>query len=288
LAKQDLMLTDEIKEIVLRDHIYHEAKPDTSTTTIINHYNTQQNVMNVIGQMDTYDKLTKLLDYHHKDLHDFRFSVDEKVDPTVKKLDADVYRNFQIEQGDIINLIDDITRVKPDSTEKMNIVFDKKLNSIRMYINKKWEIFWLDVGVIELMKIVKESYLDNYETYLIRKIYDYKTLPSAQMCYENYLEEYYRFIINFDLLPYVSECSLSDQDLIGRELKEDNPNYLEGHYTQIYGKLKKETKRVEKMEIRKHIINIIKRNTIQNIDELNRNIFDVIKMDEDFKKTFFE
>ena len=287
LATNDLILTDEIKEIVLRDHVYHESKIDKSTT-IINNYNTQQNIMNVIGQMDTYDKLAKLLDYSHKEMHDFRITVDKKVDPTVKKLDADVYRNFQIEQSDIIGMIDDLTRVKSDETEKMNIVFDKKLNSIRMYINKKWEIFWLDVGVIELIKIIKESYLDSYETYLMRKIYDYSTLASSQMCYENYLQDYYRFIINFDQLPYICECSLSDKDIIGRELKETNSHYLEDHYHQIYAQLKKEAKRGQKLEIRKHIINIIKRNTIQNIDELNRNIFEVIKMDEDFKKNLFE
>lgn len=285
-----LILTEEIMETVLQNHVYHprvDIGPSTNTT-IINNYNNQHNIMNIIGQMDTYDKMSKFLEYNHKELYDFRYCVDEKVDTRVKKLDGDIFKSFQIEQADILGLIDDITRVQPDATETMNILFDKKLNSIRMYFNHKWNIFWLDVGVIELMKIIKESYLDSYETYLIRKIYHYDTLASAQQCYESFLEDYYRFIINFDLPPYICECGLTDKEIIGRELKETNPTFLDTHYAQVYGKLKKEAKRGQKLEIRKHIVNIIKRNTIQNIDELNRDIFAVIKMDEEFKTHIFD
>lgn len=287
INKNDITLTDEIKEIVLKDHVYHLKKDPPQSTTIVNNYNQQQNIMNIIGQMDTYDKLDKLLDHTNRTIHDFRFSVEEKIEPEIKKMDS--YCNYQIDQTTILGMIDDISRVKPEETEKMNILFDKKLNSVRMFINHKWQTYWLDAGVIELMKIIKESYLDTYETYLIGKIYDYDIMSSNNDGhYINYLHEYYRFIINFNLLPYVCECDLTDKELIGRELDEHNPNYLERRFRREYNDLKKTVKKTEIMEMRKHVVNILKRNSIQNTDQLNRDIFGIMQMDDEFKQKILE
>lgn len=53
--------------------------------------------------------------------------------------------------------------------QDFNLLFDKKLNRLNMYSSGKWNEFLIDVGVQELIRVIKSTYLDVYEIYLIKK-----------------------------------------------------------------------------------------------------------------------
>lgn len=290
--KFNLELTDEIREIVLTDHIYHSPVPDqpssiiNSDKSIIVNYNTQQNIMNIIGKMDIYDKLDKMLEYHHHDtIHNLWFSVGEIVSTDLDKLKHKC-PNYIIKQTDIHKVIEDVSLRKSADINKMNVLYDKKLNTINLYMTHRWNAFMLDAGVFELMKIVQDTYLDEYEQYLIKMIYNENVRAKGESSgYETHLLEYYRFIANFDLIAYFSctDDRHDDHHFLGYYVKENNHYYLHDHYSQEYSKIKKQTKKSQKTAAIKHVADIIKKNTIQNIERINKDIFDAIKMDDNFK-----
>jgi len=111
--------------------------------------------------------------------------------------------------------------------------------------------------------------------YTIRKIYNYETHNTAY--FQQNLTSLYNFIAHFDLNPY---AEVSDKDAIGRELKENNPNYLQEYYSSTFNQIKKTVKKSQKTEMRRMVLDKI---SLNNIDELNRTIFDIIKVDDDFK-----
>ena len=65
-------------------------------------------------------------------------------------------------------------------------------------------------------------------------------------------------------------------------VKEYNPYYLKDHYTHEYENITKSVKQTNKNKIRKQVADILKKNTIQNIEQLNEDIFHIIQMDDAF------
>lgn len=160
----------------------------------------------------------------------------------------------------------------------INLIFDKKLNRLNMYRSDKWDDFLIDVGVQELIRIVKSTYLDICEAYLIKKM----TLPAYNAFDKNnyrlLINEYYQFIAFFDLPPTVYQKT--DDEIIG-----DNEYSLEDTYMVTYNEIKNKTNKVDRRSMKVKVADIIKRNTLHNIDELNKNIISMIRMDENFYKT---
>lgn len=75
-----------------------------------------------------------------------------------------------------------------------------------------------------------------------------------------------------------------DDEIIAQKL-EDNAYSLEEHYMKICNDMKQRVKDTEKKNMRGKVANIIKRNTIYNIDELNKHIINLINIDEKFIQT---
>jgi hypothetical protein len=46
--------------------------------------------------------------------------------------------------------------------------------------------------------------------------------------------------------------------------------------------------KTESMKIKKDVIDIVRRNTTQNIQELNKKVLSLIQMDEEFKNNFMK
>jgi len=70
------------------------------------------------------------------------------------------------------------------------------------------------------------------------------------------------------------------------DLVENKTNIIEKGYMTQYNNIKRETTQVSKVSMRRKIINIVKENTIHNLDELNKSILDIIKVDVQFKELF--
>lgn len=286
--ENNLELTEEIKQTVLRDHKYHPPPVlasvivPQSTIQIINN---QQNVMNIIGTLDVCDKISMFLEYKGKSMQDFDRNLwRPEIDDELGKIKSGYYNFHQIETSDILTLVDNITLVKIDETEKMNILFDKKLKIIRLFMHKKWDVHSVDKGIIELIRIIKEQYLDSYELYLIKKIYDYDVIiKNDEKRYETFFFDYLQFLAKIDLPPYICELGESDMDLVGRRAHDKNTHYIIDHYGQVFENFKKEIKKTQITELKSELLNIIKRNTIQNLATLDKELMTTIRIDEEFR-----
>jgi hypothetical protein len=199
----------------------------------------------------------------------------------VRGLKSNQFRNYQLEPSQIVGLIDNGTKNTSDTVENMNVLYDKKLKKIGIYVNEKWDTYLLDNAVIKVMEYYKEILLDEYELYTIRKIYSYDTINKSY--FEGNLGILYNFLAHFDLQPHVIEAELSDIDIIGRELRENNPMYLFDHYTAECVRITKTLKKGQKNEMRKNILDKILTNSSHSVDDLNKTILGIIKVDDEFK-----
>lgn len=275
-------LTQEIKEHILKNRIYQVATKQSETCTINQYINNYNVLNNYIGNLDSLEKLTKYIQYNNTNLLDFEDHVESKYSKSIKKLEDDQYKSFELKESQILEIINEVTKTSNCNLNDLNLMFDKKLNRLNMYRDAKWDGFLIDVGVQELIRVIKSTYLDIYEVYLIKKL-----LSSTENLYDknNYkllVSEYYKFIAFFDLPPFVYQKT--DTEILGDPLV-DNEYSLEESYMVEYGEIKKQITKNEKTNMKRKVADIIKRNTMHNVDELNKNIISLIHIDDTFRKT---
>ena len=279
--KNGIELTDDIREIVLRDHQYHYKKKDKTIT--INQTISQYNILsNFINQMDMIDKINHLLFYQNKQIMDIEENLDVHFEKRIKKLEDDQFKiPYQLSQDDLIELINDVTKINRERIEQLNVLFDKKINRFKFYRTNEWESYIEDGGVKELISLIKSYFLDTYEVYLIRKLHRDSEQPVNRSSIQHHLKIYYQFLAIFDLPVFI--FGLSDVEILGHKLKEDNDRYLEEYYTRMYSQEKTNIKESDKNRIKKKIINIVKENTVHNLSELNAAVLEFLRIDDNFR-----
>jgi bacterioferritin (cytochrome b1) len=121
-----------------------------------------------------------------------------------------------------------------------------------------------------------------YEYYLLRKIYKGER---AARCRE-LLDEYFRFIGCFNIKP-----NFKNKNNFEIIYNEDNPKRfepcndysIEEEYMKRYNNIRDKTTQRQVDKIKREVFDIIKRNSMKNIDDLNKRVLDLFKIDEDFK-----
>ena len=123
--ESQLVLTDEIKEIVLRDRIYHIPKepknvPKLVTNTVMNNY--------FSGPLD---KIRALTEYRNTKMMTIDQSIDEKCFDKKQKyeLNHNIYYN-KLTIDDLLQILDDISTSSDPEFKDFNILYDKKQNKV--------------------------------------------------------------------------------------------------------------------------------------------------------------
>ncbi len=284
-SKNDILLTDEIKEKILENRIYKIPKKENiqNPQTIYNQTIINNNTMNnYINKLDTMDKLNKITEHKKIELMGLEFSIEDKYIREIKRLEKDVYKyGFTLKEENFLNIVDTITNVA-DNFEHCNVLYDTDLNKLKLY-KGKWESFLLDIGVKELIQLIQDSYLYQYELYLLKKIYgqtgfiNYREIAR----YKESLEEYFRFIGIFDVKPYCYEkmnCDILEND--------DEEYTIEEKCRNQYEKLAIPKSEITK--IKKIVTDLIKRNGKNNIKELNKLVIETMNIDEEFKECILQ
>ena len=272
-------LTDDIKKHILQNYIYIIQKPVVTKqiNTTINNYNT---INNFISNMDILDKIKKYMEYKQVDLLNFEDKVESKYITKVKRLDSDSYKyGFSLSSDDFLEIINEISSVcNNDNLEDFNIMFDNKVNKVTLYDQGTWENMLINNGLKKIMQIVQDYYLNSYEKYLLRMIINPDTsLMKRQQCKE-LLTDYYAFISCFDIPSCVKDISSEE---IVYNIKVDD---VIDTYWKLYTMTRDNLKRSEINRTKKEVIDILKRNTIKNIEEMNKKVLDLFQVDESFKK----
>jgi hypothetical protein len=264
------VLTEEIKDIVLKDHVYYSPKVINNTVAPKIVYKTTTSKFNPkdiareIHQVDAKRKLSKLLQRKGKTLCDLQHYVSIKMACKTFENGDDI-TNIQ---SNVSKIVDELTQTKSGEIQYINILCEKKCQGIDIFLNMQWVNFGLKDGIDKVMTILKDCHLDHYEQYLIKNIYDLSNTSSKEK-YEKLLEDYYRFILNFDLKPCIWENKENDVAIIGRQLCEDDSYCVYDHCRKQYEKCKKTYKKSDAEPIRRQICDSIKSNTISTIDKLD-------------------
>ena len=287
--ENNLILTEEIKKIVCDNHRYHPPPKNelplqvTNKQMIIN-YNF---LSNLVSQLNMDEKLDFFLDYNDKKLMDIEDGLDKKFEYRVDRLDQDKSSGgYYLKIDDFFNIIDSVTKIEEHNIEQFNIVFDKFLNKIKLYRGKEWSSYLEEAGTKELLSLIKSYFLNTYEIYLIRNLDTNKSNGLNRLILYEHLEIYYRFIAIFDLFPCISDYS--DIEIIEFQPIESVTHSLGDKYMKLYFDCKKDIKLSEKNKIIKKVSGIIKDNTKHNLVTLNKAIFEILKVDENFRNSIIE
>lgn len=277
----DIDLTDDIKEYVLLNRKWHQKKPEmvvgtSSPYQIINNIN-QQNICvnNYIAAMDAIEKLNKYMNYTEKNLITYEERIENKYKTDVYKLENDKFKyGYELDRDALMNIMDEISQVSLENIEDMNIIYDDGGKRLKLY-DGEWRSLRCKCAIKELLNAVKAVYLDKYELYLIKKI---KNITKSSFDYQKLQEqltEYYRFIACNDVYPCVKETS---------DLEEDVKEEYYNKYRKIYDGVTNG----EKMRTNKEVSDIVTRNAKQNLNDLNKKLANLFKMDEEFKRAIMD
>jgi hypothetical protein len=286
-------LRDEVKKNVLANRRY--LQPTTpiqqtyNTINLINNYNT---LNNFIANMSPIDKINKFTDYKQINLVDFETSVEEKLAPKAKRLEIGHYKHgFALKDYQLLEIIDYVSKVSDGNDfEDLNVVYDQMRDKLRIYQNGDWKEILVTIGTREIIETIQTHYLDAYECYLIRQ-YSCERCERAKCHTYELLEQYYKFIGVFDIEPFVT--GKSDNKIL---YNSDHPEYdkeYPSHDTNmhkvvdqmnaLYCRVRDNITKCEVNTLKKQVVDIIKRNSNNNISDFNTKLAELFEMDEHFK-----
>ena len=279
-------LTDEIKEHILENREWHpppqEQQQNLAAPTIqqtINNYNTMNTL---VTRVDDLTKLIAYAQYNNTTIVNFSDEVEETYEKRRICMDGLKSKNIFLDQSVFYDAIDDVTSIK--DLAQLNILYEDVAQKLRIYDDNEWRTVLFDKGITEIIERIKEHYLDVYERYLIRLYYDDSTSAAKKAYIREHVQEYYKFIACYDLMPFVYDKT--DHEICFNEQNDsENERWTMNEYWYPMFKDVKTKLQVTYVKgIKKDVANIVKRNAKANVVELNRKVIELIQMDEDFKK----
>ena len=275
----NIELTNEIKEHILTNFIYMIPKvPRVSIKNTTNVLIQNFNMMNqFVANMSNIEKISQYTGYNNTEIQDFNEMVESKYIDEVNQMEHPDEDNYGVQTLDTNALLDVIDNVsKTWNGSYMNMIYDTKNNKINIY-EGVWEEMLAQNGLIRVLTTIQDNYLDAYEIYLIRTI---ETTPSyrEKARHLELLKEYYKFISSFGLPARVDDMT-NGHILNNRSVSLD----LSERYWSIFAKIRDNQKRREVCKMKRDVIEIIKRNSNQCVEEMNKTVVELIHMDEKFK-----
>lgn len=280
--RADIDLTEDVKAFILKNRVYHLPAVIQSNDYPANiTYN--QTIMNFINtNMSTLEKLTSYTNYLKIDMQPLDQKIEGIYAENSNKLDdedSNKLPQFELKIDDLLSVIDDISKSNRNHDD-MNIIYDSDLNKINVLEEDGiWNESLVNQGLRTIIGKVQNGYLDRYECYVIRRCVQNRSAYERQCSFE-LLDEYYRFIATFDLQPFSKD---KEDYVIIIEMNEREYTLSDRFYPR-YVDIKKNLKGNEKNQIRKTVLDIIKRNSAKNVRTLNTNIYELFCKDAVFKQ----
>ncbi len=268
-TKNDLELTDSIKEYILANKIYKVRKQKTPQQINIQNIINNNQINNFVTKMDTFQKLGAYLEQTQTTIIPLEDQIEDKYEHNLLKCEdiSTQLREFSLNNCEILKILDTLTT--SSSVDTLNVVYDKTPNKLSIY-DGEWETHVFEHGVKELLEKIQLFYLDSYEELLLDKIAEDPNYIEKQRAQE-LLKEYYTFLVSFEIKPFLT-----------RGTTDKMIDYNEQYYN-FYSKTRDNVKFTEVKELKRSVYNMIKTNCIASITELNKRMMDIICTDEAFK-----
>lgn len=276
--KNVIELTDEIKQHILDNRIYHiPEEPKNIINNIIQNNNT---INNFIANMDPIEKINKYITFKNIDLADYGDTIENNLRDKVNLLE-NKRNNITIDSNGLLEIVDQVSSLASHNIEDFNVLYDEKYNKLKLYEYGSWNESIIISGIKTFLSKIQEFYLDNYEFYLIRKIEVNDVNCRNKSKSRELLIEYYKFIGCFDIEPESSKRT--DPEILYDEDSDDESTDISDKYNSLYIKTRDDTKKSYINNIKKQVIDIIKKNSQRNVNELNKKVTSLFHMEEEFK-----
>ena len=295
---RDIDLTPEDKDRILRNRILKPPEPPpqniiqtNNINQVINNYN---QINNLISKMDPIDKITRYNEYKSLELMDFEEKLEEQYHLEVRRLDHGKMKHCEMDKNSFLSVVDTVTTIQ--DIDKLNIIYDEVPNKIKLFCCGEWRSSLLDAGIQDIVSKIQSCYLDYYECYLLRKFYDVSIASPQKSHIRELIEDYYKFIACFDIIPYVknknnNEILYPSDDPRHHSTSNTCPEDLytiEEQWYPCYKRIKGALMMTEVKHVKREVADIVKKNTKANIIELNKRMMEVIQVDEEFKNTVLD
>jgi hypothetical protein len=281
------VLTETIKIHILENRVYHIPPPVAAPThtQIINNYNTMNNFINGIDPMKKIQEYIK-----HKNIHLIPFdrSVEIKYEKTRHKLERG-QGTHSMSQDDIFEILDNVTKAENNSLDDFNYFYDSDLKKLMMYESGDWKELYVSSGLKMIIRTIQDYLWNAYECYLIKKI---KTTSNGfdKQKLRDLITEYYAFLNCLDVEPFVKDrydnmvlySPDDDEYWIEPSPKNMDAWCISEEYTKLYSNIAITSRQKDKMKA--DLLDLIKRNSKRNVNELNKVIMSLINVDAEFKK----
>ena len=279
MVKNALELTEEIKRHILENFVYLLPVNTASINNTINTFNT---VNNFISGLDPIDKITKYTNHKNIDLIDFEDKVEHKYERRVKRLtEGKFHCGFELSSDDFFEIINEISTICNTGTfDEFNILYDNKINRVKLYDRGMWEEMLLNNGIRRILITIQDYYLNSYELYLIRKLCNPNVNTFDKQQIQELLIEYYKFIGSFDVVSCIKD--MNDSEILNYEDMSENFE-IHDKYDKLFKNTRDNLKRSDINRVKKEVVEILKRNSIKNIEEMNKRVLDLFQVDEGFK-----
>lgn len=290
----DIELTAEIKEKILKNRVHHEPKPNQQHSTvnttqlncIIHNINQQKNIINVLNGFDISNKVSALANRDGIEIQEFEDFIEEHYKKNVDKLLNDSYRHpVEYTDTNFKEMVFEITE-SSDLTSSV-ILSDKKKDAIYVSIgNNEWETIHGKRKIEVVVESLVKYFLQNYEIYLIRKL----EASISEVRFNECLDKYYTFIATFDIHPFVR--NKEDAQVM---YNEDDENYandstisdIQAHrivdkYNAKYAGIKTKLSDSKRNATYKEIATIITQNTVTHTERINTRIVELLQIEPEF------
>lgn len=286
--KNNMILDDEIKKIILKNHVYHQpsetVEKERSVSQIVQNYNL---LNKMITDMDFQEKLGYMDQYHNKRIMDIDRNLENHFEGKIKRLeDKSFNTGYFLEEPDFIKIINNLTKIDRNNLDKLSVFYQKTIKRINLFDGSAWESYIEDDGVKELVSLIKSYFFDTYELYLIKNLHRETGTPLNRFQLNTCIEIYYSFIAVFGLRPIVSDYS--DREILDHALDENNPNHLAKFYLEKFTNIKDNIKVSDSNKLKRKIINVIRENTVHNVNELDHVLFEILKVNDRFRDQIIE
>lgn len=269
-TKNDIELTNEIKEHILANKIYKVPKTSPQQI-IINQINNNQQILNCISKIDPLQKLNTYIEHANIDIVDFEEHVKELLEDQITMCENMTFdlSSFSFHVNILQDIVEDM--IVPSTLDKFNVIYDKGTDKLLIYNDSEWEKYPFETGVKDMIEKLQYTYLDKYEEMLLAK-YDHDHSLQERKRAEEQLQSYYSVIIAFQVTPYIVNGQT-------KEMLEYNDKY----YHHIFKRTSKSITMTQMKDTKKSIYSMIKRNSALSIEILNKKLIEAFCEDQSFK-----
>lgn len=274
-------LTDEIKKDIIENRVYLQP-PIIHTSATNNNITNITNIQNIVVNMDPLEKLTHYLDFQGKTAIGYGEQIEKKYKKIIDNLNNNKYKyGFELDSCDLLEVIDQTMQLDLDGNpEYINVIYIQELDKIATYHDDEWNSNLASTAIKRIIKIIRDYYLENYEKYLLGKIWNQSTNVFDQNTCKLKLNELYQFYACFDVYPTAYQKT---NDELVEKFQHQSENFLDDNCMEQYTEIKAKLPKAESNRMKKTVFDIIKRNTLHNFKILNKNIIKLATVNNDFR-----